>query len=185
MSCSVLKSCLTLCDPWTVVRQAPLSMEFSREEYWKELLHFLLQGIFSAQGLHLHLLHLLHWQANSLPLRHPGSAKKACVGMQAKSLQSCPTLCDPMDYFSVHMILQAKILVWVAIPFYRGSTRPRNWTCVSCVSCIGRQILYRYLHLGSPKKACCAVLCLVAQLCLTLCDSMDCSPPGSSVHGIL
>ena len=32
---------------------------------------------------------------------------------------------------------------------------------------------------------CCAVLCLVAQSCLTLCDPMDCSPPGSSVHGIL
>ena len=31
----------------------------------------------------------------------------------------------------------------------------------------------------------CAVLCLVAQLCLTLCDPMDCSPPGSSVMGIL
>ena len=31
----------------------------------------------------------------------------------------------------------------------------------------------------------CAVLCLVAQSCLTLCDPMDCSPPGSSVHGIL
>ena len=29
----------------------------------------------------------------------------------------------------------------------------------------------------------CAVLCLVIQLCLTLCDPMDCSPPGSSVHG--
>ena len=29
----------------------------------------------------------------------------------------------------------------------------------------------------------CAVLCLVTQLCLTLCDPMDCSPPGSSVHG--
>ena len=55
MSCSVLKSCLALCDPWTVVRQAPLSMEFSREEYWKELPHFLLQGVFSAEGLQLHL----------------------------------------------------------------------------------------------------------------------------------
>ena len=31
----------------------------------------------------------------------------------------------------------------------------------------------------------CYVLCLVAQLCLTLCDPMDCSPPGSCVHGIL
>ena len=37
----------------------------------------------------------------------------------------------------------------------------------------------------SSLRRCCAVLCLVTQLCPTLCDSMDCSPPGSSVHGIL
>ena len=42
--------------------------------------------------------------------------------------QSCLTLCDPMDYsppgFSVHRILQARILDWVAIPFSRGSANP-------------------------------------------------------------
>ena len=35
------------------------------------------------------------------------------------------------------------------------------------------------------SSLCCVMLCLVAQLCPTLCDPMDCSPPGSSVHGIL
>ena len=35
--CSVAKSCLTLGDPWTVACQAPLSMEFSRQEYWSGL----------------------------------------------------------------------------------------------------------------------------------------------------
>ena len=35
----------------------------------------------------------------------------------------------------------------------------------------------------SSSSECCAVLCLVAQSCPTLCDPMDCSPPGSSVHG--
>ena len=48
---------------------------------------------------------------------------------------SCLTLCDPMDCcplgLSVHGILQARILEWVAIPFYRGSSLPRDWTCVS------------------------------------------------------
>ena len=43
-----------------------------------------------------------------------------------KSLQSCPTLCDPMDYgplgSSVHGLLQAKILEWVAMPSSRGSS---------------------------------------------------------------
>ena len=53
----------------------------------------------------------------------------------AKSLQSCPTLCDPVDYsppdFSVHGILQARILEWVAMPSSRGSSRPRVQTRVS------------------------------------------------------
>ena len=48
--------------------------------------------------------------------------------------QSCPTLCDPMDCSppgsSVHEILQARILEWVAISFSRGSSQPRDWTRV-------------------------------------------------------
>ena len=64
----------------------------------------------------------------------------------AKTLQSCLTLCDPMDYSppdsSVHGILQGKILEWVAIPFSRESSRPRDQTHVSCVFCIGRWLLY-------------------------------------------
>ena len=54
--------------------------------------------------------------------------------MPAKSLQSCPTLCDPMDCSpgsSVHGILQAKILEWVALPYSRGSSWPRDQTWVS------------------------------------------------------
>ena len=39
--------------------------------------------------------------------------------------QLCPTLCDPMDY-TVHGILQAKILEWVAFPFARGSSQPKD-----------------------------------------------------------
>ena len=48
--------------------------------------------------------------------------------------------------FSVHGILQARILEWVAIPFSRGSSQPRDRTWVSC---IGRQILYHLSHQGS------------------------------------
>ena len=52
--------------------------------------------------------------------------------------QSCPILCDPMDgspqCSSVHGILQARILEWVAIPFFRGSSWPRDRTQVSCVA---------------------------------------------------
>ena len=53
-------------------RQAPLSMGFSRQEYWRSY-HALLQGIFLTQGLSCHLLCLLHWQVVSLPLVHLGS----------------------------------------------------------------------------------------------------------------
>ena len=51
--------------------------------------------------------------------------------------QPCPTLCDPVDCnllgFSVHRILQARILEWIAIFFSRGSSWPRDWTHVSCI----------------------------------------------------
>ena len=63
--------------------------------------------------------------------------------MHAKSIQSCLTLCDPMDCSppgsSVLGILQAGVLEWVAMPFSRGSSRPQNLTQGSYVSCIGRQ----------------------------------------------
>ena len=61
---------------WTVASQAPLSMGFLRQEYWK---------------------------------------------VKVKVTQSCLTLCDPMDY-TVHIILQARILEWAAISFSRGSS---------------------------------------------------------------
>ena len=50
--------------------------------------------------------------------------------MKVKISQSCLTLCDPMDY-TVHGILQARILEWVAIPVSRGSSQPGDWTQVS------------------------------------------------------
>ena len=55
--------------------------------------------------------------------------KKLCM----KVIQSCPTLCDPMDY-TAHGILQARILEWVASPFSRGSSQPRDRTQVSCIA---------------------------------------------------
>ena len=62
--------------------------------------------------------------------------------------QSCPTLCDPTDCSppdsSVHGILQARILEWVAISFSRGS----SWLRDSTLHC--RQILYCLSHQGSP-----------------------------------
>ena len=56
---------------------------------------------------------------------------------ESEVVQSCPTLCNPMDCSpagsSVHGILQARILEWVAISFSRGSSQPRDRTRISCI----------------------------------------------------
>ena len=73
--------------PWTAACQAPLSMGFSRQEYW-----------------------------TGLPFPSP-----ICYAAAAKSLQSCSTLCDPIDGsppgYPIPGILQARTLEWVAISF--------------------------------------------------------------------
>ena len=75
----------------------------------------------------------------------------------AKLLQSCPTLCDPHR---------------------RQPTRlPRPWDSPSKNTGVGCHFLLQWMKVKSERE--------VAQLCPTLCDPMDCSPPGSSVHGIL
>ena len=69
------------------------------------------------------------------------------ISFTFKVVQTCPTLCDPMDY-TVHEILQARILEWVAFPFSRESSQPRNQTryLMHC-----RWILYQLSHQGSPR----------------------------------
>ena len=52
---------------------------------------------------------------------------------EVKVAQSCKTLCDLMAY-TVHGILQARILEWVAFPFSKGSSQPRDQTQVSCIA---------------------------------------------------
>ena len=93
--------------------------------------------------------------------------------------------------------LKAKILEWITMPSSRGSSWPSDRTCISYLSYIGRWVLYHQHHLGSPLSAlpaCYVALLLfmvergkvlVAQSCSTLCNPMDCSLPGSAVHGIL
>ena len=65
---------------------------------------------------------------------------KTSGGILVKVLvsQACLNLCNPMDCrlpgSSVHGILQARILEWVAIPFGRGSSQPKDQTQVSCIA---------------------------------------------------
>ena len=125
----------------------------------------------------------------------------------------CPDLCDPMDCSppgsSVHGILQATILEWVVISSFKGFSQPRDQTSRFCLFvCLPPSHLART---GKPQmslnptltKSTLPVHCLLSKAwatklhpCLwacvlvtqsspTLCDHMDCSPPGSSVHGIL
>ena len=103
---------------------------------------------------------ILQWGANSIPgnlpdprikprpLAYPALAGRlftAGATWEAASpkcvcvlvAQSCPTLCNPMGCSqpssTVHEILQARVLEWVAIPFSRGSSWPRDWTWVSLI----------------------------------------------------
>ena len=83
------------------------------------------------------------------------------TGRQARSKQiKCPafhspaklclTLCDPMNCrlpgSSVHGILQSRMLEWVAMPLYRGSSQPRDRTYVSCIA-------GRFLHFSEATKS--------------------------------
>ena len=92
----------------------------------------------------------------------------------AKSLQSCPTLCDPMDY-TVHGILQARILEWVVFSLLQGifpnpGIKPRSPA----------------LQADSLLSAAAAdAAAKLLQSCPTLCDPIDGSPLGSFVPGIL
>ena len=93
--------------------------------------------------------------------------------------KSCPTLVTPMDCSppgsSVHGISQARILEWVTISFSRGSPQPRDRTHISCLA-------GGYFTAETPKKT--ETETKVAQSCLTLCDPMDRSLGGASIHGI-
>ena len=75
--------------------------------------------------------------------------------LRAKLLQSYPTLCDPIDCSlpdsSVHGILQARTLEWMAMSSSRGPSQPRDLSHISDISCFGRQVLYHQHHLGSPR----------------------------------
>ena len=71
---------------------------------------------------------------------------------EVKVAQLCPTLCHPTDCSppgsSVHGILQAKILEWVAVPFSRGSSQPRDRTQVFHIA--GQFFTVSVLHLLNP-----------------------------------
>ena len=114
-----LLSCVQLCNP--IDRSLPGSSVdgIFQQEYWSGL-PFPSPGDLPNSGIEPRSPPL---QAVTLPSEPPGRPK-------VKVTQLCPTLCNPMDY-TVHGILQAKILEWVAFPFSRGSSQPRYQTQIS------------------------------------------------------
>ena len=64
-------------------------------------------------------------ERQSTPVILPGESHGQRNLVKVKVAQSCLTLCDQLDYI-VHGILQARILEWIAFPFFRGSSQPRS-----------------------------------------------------------
>ena len=89
--------------------------------------------------------------------------------------QSCPTLCDLIDYSlpgsSVHGIFQARILEWVAISFSRRSSRPWDWTQVSCI--VGRH----FTIWATREVPCMSHICIhiILEACYTLSFTVLCT----------
>ena len=145
------------------LQPSPLSMGFSRQEYWSGL-SCLPPGDLPDPGLEPRSPVL---QADSVPPEPPGKPKgKKMYGAKgekgqpllhhrvpAKSLSHVRlfvTLWAIARQAPLSMgILQARILEWVASSSSRASPCPRDRTCVSYVSCIGRWVLYHSCRLGS------------------------------------
>ena len=114
--------------------------------------------------------------------KHLLLGRKAMTNLKWKKSESevaqlCPTLCNPKDCSlpgsSVHGIFQARVLEWFAISFSRGSSQPRDLAQVSCT-------VSRPFSIWATSES----ESEVVQSCLTLCNPMDYSLPGSFTHGI-
>ena len=103
-------------------------MQFSRPEYWSRQ-PFPSPGDLPNPEIEPRSPAL---QADSSPLTYLGSPNRNAAAA-AKLLQSCPTLCNPMDYI-VHGILQARTLEWVVSPLSRRSSQPKGQTQVSSIA---------------------------------------------------
>ena len=134
--------------PWTVACQAPLSMEFPGKSTGVGC-HFLLQGIFPREWTRVSRIagrRFTIWATREA---------LGCSAAAAKSLQSCPTLCDPID---------------------SSPSGSRPWDSPGKNTGVGCHFLLQCMKVKSESE--------VVQSCPTLRDPMDCSLTGSSVYGI-
>ena len=107
---------------------------------WSNLFSLLINKYLSSE-------YYKQWSPRDTAIGRNSNLNAFCVCV-CSVMQSCLTVCDPMvcgpPDSSVYGIFQARILEWVAISYSRGSSPPRDQTCISCISCIGRQILYHW-----------------------------------------
>ena len=149
--------------------------------------HALLQELFLIQGLNPCLL---HWQVDSLP-----PVPLAAAAAAAKLLQSCLTLCYPIDGSptgsTIPGILQARTLEWVAISFSNAWKWKVKWCPLGSPKCSHGSLYFTLHHINqlSSKSVLCvfsaAAAAKLPQSCPTLCDPIEGSPLGSSVLGII
>ena len=150
-ACMCMLSHVELCTPlWTVVLQAPLSMGFSRQEYWSGL-PCPPPGGFLDPGIELvYLTSALAGRFfTTITPGNPGSLAAA-----ATSLQSCPALCDPIDSSPpgspVPGILKVKPLEWVSVPqipfCYRKGPDPVMFCINNWVAGEKKKCIHTYVH---------------------------------------
>ena len=154
-------------------------MGFPRQEYWSGVL-FPSLGDLPDPGIKPKSPAL---QMNSLPLSHLGShIGQLCVYSLCRIRRWDPLDCSPWGS-SVPGIFQVGILEWVAISIFRGSSQPRDGTCISWVSCPAGGFftaeLLRKPHMSTIRSD---QIRSVAQSCPTLCNPMNGSTPGLPVH---
>ena len=82
-------------------------------------------------------------------MRLLGHSQSSVCSVVSDSLQ--PHGLQPARIFHPCGVFQARILEWVAISFFRGSFELRDWTSVSCVCCIGRQVLHHWATREAPE----------------------------------
>ena len=127
--CLVTQLCSALCNSMDCSPPGPSVHGIFQARILEQVTISFSRGIFLTLGSNPSLQCLLHWQEGSLPLVSPGKPNlhAAAATAAAKSLQSCLTLCDPIDGSPpgspVPGILQARTLEWVAISFLLTSSK--------------------------------------------------------------
>ena len=125
-------------------------------------------------------------QADSLPLSHQGRPN-SFPSMHAKSIQSCLTLCDPMDSSlpgsTIHGILQARILEWAVVPSSTGSSQSRDRNlCLTMFPALAGRFFITGAPWKYPKQGRAQVIGVFVSQSLNILTHSQCSLSQYSLH---